>query len=35
MKALAKIFKNPAALPTISSVVMELLAMSSESPLVF
>lgn len=30
MKALAKIFKNPAALPTISSVVMELLAMSRD-----
>lgn len=30
MKPLAKIFKNPAALPTISSVVMELLAMSRD-----
>ncbi|AGN82324.1 HDOD domain-containing protein [Pseudomonas sp. GD03651] len=30
MKPLAKIFQNPAALPTISSVVMELLAMSRD-----
>lgn len=33
MKPLAKIFQNPAALPTISTVVMELLAMSRD-PLV-